>query len=184
MRSRGKDILLLVVALVALVVAVYTFRSKPKPAPAAPVQAAPEQAAAQEESATTPEEAEQEPGEEPGPTDRNPFSAPGAAPAVTDRTGVTSEEGPTTPGEAPGEAATALQPGSEPASGGPTAALSLTGIVAGRPAVAIIREDGQRYFVKVGDQVGDRYRVQAIGHQDVVLAGPQGKVILRMGGRQ
>ena len=178
MRNRGKDILLLVVALVALVVAVYTFRPKPKPAPAAPVQA-PEQAAAQE-SATTAEEAEQEPGEEAGPTDRNPFSAPGAAPAVS----VTSGEGPTTTGEAPGEAATALQPGSEPASGGPTTALSLTGIVAGKPAVAIIREDGQRYFVKVGDSVADRYRVQAIGQHEVVLAGPQGKLILRMGGRQ
>ena len=62
--------------------------------------------------------------------------------------------------------------------------LTLTGIIDGRQTVAILRQNDQRYFVKVGDFIGDGYRVQSIGNQQVVLAGQQGKVILRMGGRQ
>jgi len=175
MRSRGKDILLLAVALVALVVAVYTFRGKPRPT--APPLPAPEQAADQESASATQEDSEQQPEEAVGPADRNPFSTPGAAPAAS----VTVEQGPSATEEGVGE-----ETAGRPAEGGEAQAsvLSLTGIVAGKPAVAIIREDGQRYFVKVGDQVGDRYRVQAIGRQEVVLAGQQGKVTLRMGGRQ
>jgi type II secretory pathway component PulC len=61
--------------------------------------------------------------------------------------------------------------------------LTLTGIVRGKPDMAILRKDDQRYFVKVGETV-DGYRVQSISNQQVVLAGPQGKVTLRMGGRQ
>jgi hypothetical protein len=49
--------------------------------------------------------------------------------------------------------------------------------------VAILRQEDRRYFVKVGDTVGD-YRVKSIGSRQVVLANQQGKVILRMGGRQ
>jgi hypothetical protein len=49
--------------------------------------------------------------------------------------------------------------------------------------VAILRQDDQRYFVKVGETVAG-YRVQSISNQQVVLAGSQGKVTLRMGGRQ
>jgi hypothetical protein len=62
--------------------------------------------------------------------------------------------------------------------------LTLTGIVEGKPDVAILRQGDQRFFVKVGDPIGGGYRVQSIGNQQVVLAGQQGKVILRMGGRQ
>jgi hypothetical protein len=62
--------------------------------------------------------------------------------------------------------------------------LTLTGIVEGKSDVAILRQGDQRLFVKVGDSIGGGYRVQSIGNQQVVLAGPQGTVILRMGGRQ
>jgi Tfp pilus assembly protein PilP len=62
--------------------------------------------------------------------------------------------------------------------------LALYGIVAGKQAMAVIREGDQRYYVKVGDRIGDRYRVQAISQKEVVLVGSEGKVILRMGGRQ
>jgi hypothetical protein len=179
MRSRGKDILLLAVALVALVVAVYTFRGKPRPT--VPPPPAPEQPADQETASATQEGAEQPEEALAGTADRNPFSAPGAAPAA----GITVEAGPSAAEEGVGEE-TAGRPteGAEAAGEAQASALSLTGIVAGKPAVAIIRDNGQRYFVKVGDQVGDRYRVQAIGRQEVVLAGQQGKVTLRMGGRQ
>jgi hypothetical protein len=62
--------------------------------------------------------------------------------------------------------------------------LTLTGIIDGKQSVAILRQDDQRFFVKAGDLVGEGYRVQSIGRQQVVLAGQQGNVILRMGGRQ
>jgi len=62
-------------------------------------------------------------------------------------------------------------------------ALSLAGIVAGQPSVAVIYQNGQRHFARTGDRIGD-YRVQAIGRQEVVLVGGTGKLILRMGGRQ
>ena len=62
--------------------------------------------------------------------------------------------------------------------------MTLNGIVAGRQAMAVIRQGEQRYYVKVGDPVGDQYRVQTISQKEVVLVGKEGKVILRMGGRQ
>jgi hypothetical protein len=66
----------------------------------------------------------------------------------------------------------------------PATGLILAGIVAGRQAMAVIREGDQRYYVKAGDRIGDRYRVQSVGSKEVVLTGKEGKVILRMGGRQ
>ena len=111
-----------------------------------------------------------------GGAQRNPFSAPGASAAVG------SDVSP----EAGAEASAAPEPGMGPerAEPGGELGLTLTGIVDGKQTVAILRQNDQRYFVKVGDLVGDGYRVQSIGRQQVVLAGQQGKVILRMGGRQ
>jgi hypothetical protein len=48
--------------------------------------------------------------------------------------------------------------------------------------MAVIREDDQRHFVRVGDRIGDRYRVSAIGRQEVVLVGGGGKLVLRLRG--
>jgi hypothetical protein len=61
--------------------------------------------------------------------------------------------------------------------------LVLTGTVVGKQTLAVIRENDQRYFVGVGEQIGDRYRVKQIGRNQVVLSGPEGTVILRMGGQ-
>jgi len=173
MRNRGKDILLLVVALVALVVGVYTFRGKPKRAPASAPTAAPSERAPGPEAASAAKKeaaAEEQAKEEPTAAARNPFSAPGASAAAGSQVSAAPEEKPAEP---------AAEEEKQP-----SPALRLTGIVAGRPALAIIRDNGERYFVRVGDQVGDRYRVRAIGRQEVVLVGPQGEVILAMGGRQ
>lgn len=182
MEGRRKEIILLVLAVVALGVALLTFRGQPAapPAPApetetaqAPDSEKPEAPAAEAERETPAAEGESE--EQAAPSEgeaasRNPFSTPGASPAATGET----QEGTDEP-------ATAEQP---PAGGDGEQALALTGIVAGTPTVAILRQGDQPYFVRVGDHVGEAYRVQAIGHQKVVLAGPGGEMVLRMGGRQ
>ncbi len=189
MRSRGKDILLLVLALAALLVAFYTFQRKPRGAAAPAGQTPATSAEATEKPAEAGESASTAKGpgaEEASPAGaatqaaRNPFAAPGS-PA---KEGAAPPEG---AAPAPGAAEGSV----EPAPAAPAAqqtpaapALKLTGIVAGRPAVAIIRDDGERYFVRVGDYVRGGYRVHAIGRQEVVLAGPQGQVTLTMGGRQ
>jgi hypothetical protein len=183
MQNRGKETLLLVLALVALGVALFTFRGKHTPtAPPAKPTAQQEQVQTEVARAAPGQGAtEQAPGGEgeataagaTGGASRNPFAAPHAPTAVpgpADAAGAVEDEG-----HAP--------PTAEPAPV-PDKALTLTGIVEGKPAVAIIRQEDQRYFVRVGDQVGEQYRVKAIGRQEVALVGPEGKVILRMGGRQ
>lgn len=208
MEGRRKEVLLLVLALVALGVALYTFRGKPGPQPAAPVAETPEGTASARRPAapsTGGTEGEQAGTVTPGTAlaggaagaQRNPFVAPGAevaAAETTPRPGTPraaasaavgsaaatptagGEPGPTPPGEAGGQPA--------PAGTATKTSFTLTGIVNGKPNVAILRQDDRRYFVKVGDAVGDGYRVKAIGNQQVVLVGQQGKVTLRMGGRQ
>jgi len=174
MQNRGKEILLLVLALAALGVALFTFRGKPSPT-APPAEPTAAQGESEREVAAAPASGE---------PDR--LTAAGAAP-----------EGNRNPFAAPGTVPVAPEPGAEPSAAGPETAaptteptpasdkaLTLTGIVEGKPAVAIIRQEDQRYFVRAGDQVGDHYRVQAIGRHQVTLVGPEGKVILRMGGRQ
>lgn len=197
MGTRRKEILLLVLAVLMLGVAVWTFRPKPAPAPvataAAPGAAKPsegpaagakpgEQGGAKQEGAT--EEGAQEGSAAKG-APRNPFTAPGAPTASAAPSGKGAE-----PASGQPEAGAA----GPPSAGEPTAAaqpegqqksaMTLTGILSGRPTMAILRQNDQRYFVKVGDVVGDGYRVEAISSQQVVLAGQQGKLILRMGGRQ
>jgi len=124
---------------------------------------------------------------------RNPFAAPsGAAGAVG-----ASVPGPgpaVSAGQEPGPGTTG-PPRPAPAVSGPTpppapgeggagpATITLTGIVTGQPSVAVIYHGDQRRYARVGDRIGD-YRVQSIGRQEVVLVGPTGKLILRMGGRQ
>ncbi|MBN1459145.1 MAG: hypothetical protein JXA57_06385 [Armatimonadetes bacterium] len=181
MEGRRKEVVLLVLAVLALGIALYTFRgNKPAPTPApGPATTA---AALVAEAATAPgseqataEEAQGTEGDATGTTaagrQRNPFSAPGLVAA-----------GPT-PGVTPGSEPTAdPAPDVAPATG--ETSLVLTGVIDGKESVAILRQDDQRFFVRVGDLVGEGYRVQSIAHQQVVLAGQQGKVILRMGGRQ
>jgi hypothetical protein len=165
MEGRRKEVLLLVVAACALAVALITFlgRSGPPPPPPPP---------ASERAAAGPNEQEQADAEEAegaeGESNRNPFS-PGDVEA-------TSDLPPSDPG--PGSDLPPTPP--DPMGG----SLKLTGIVVGKPSVAIIHEDGERYFVRVGEQIGDAYRVQQIGRQQVVLVGQEGTVTLRMGGRQ
>jgi hypothetical protein len=189
MGSRSKDILLLVLAVAALGIAIYTFRGRPAPAPQPATAVSSDRGErGTAKPATVP--AEEPSGEQTGAAasggERNPFAAPGAA--STPVTVAPSTQPPGEPQGTPGtpEAGTTAAAGQqaavrpEPSQTG----LTLTGIVAGRPTLAVIRDNGQRHFVKVGDQIGDRYRVQAIKRQEVVLASEEGQVTLRMGGRQ
>lgn len=64
----------------------------------------------------------------------------------------------------------------------PPAKLALTGIIYGRPAVAILRRGEERYIVRPGEPVED-YRLAAVGHGEVVLVSSHGKLRLTLGGR-
>ncbi len=186
MEGRRKEIMLLLLAVVALGVGFYTFR-KPAPPPA-PTAARPEGTKpgkeAAEPSAVGPQGAPVGPGATTTAGEqRNPFAAPseGAPTQPTPKTGEPAAAGPPPAG---GEPAPTPAPSTQPAPNEPEKpTLTLTGVVRGRPDVAILRQDDRRYFVKVGETVGD-YRVLTILSQQVVLAGPSGKVTLRMGGRQ
>lgn len=183
MQSRRKEIILLVLAVAALVVALYTFVGKRSPAPEPEsTAAAPAEAAGKEVARAADEEGPTEVTEEPGATgeDRNPFSAPGTA-AGGERATEASAPGvdsgfPDAPQAPPAEGATS-QPAapSEPGDTG----LRLVGITTGPPAIAVIRHGDQRYFARVGAKVGESYRVQAIrGEQEVVLVSQQGTLVL------
>jgi len=179
MEGRRKEILLLVLAVAALgLAAFYTFRGNKAPAP--PLAQPAQQQEMADSSASVGAEQEATGDVEGGTSSatasgrqRNPFSAPGTpgtAPEMPPGDAEATPEG--VLGEMPMEGEVE-QP-----------SLVLTGIVDGSPTVAILRQDDQRFFVKVGDFVGDGYRVQSIARQQVVLAGHEGNVILRMGGRQ
>ncbi len=186
MEGRRKEVLLLVLAVAALGIALYTFRGKPAPPPAGGTPVATRPGPAPEQGTPEGSAAEGGGGQEAGPTEegspeaaasdeqRNPFSAPGAAAAASAAMGPATEAEAGTPASVSGAEQGELGEGS----------LTLTGIIDGKQTVAVLRQSDQRYFVKVGDFVGDGYRVQSIGNQQVVLAGQQGKLILRMGGRQ
>jgi hypothetical protein len=188
MSRRSKDVLLLVLALVALIVALYTFRRKPAPVTQAkPVAAAKTEVAKPAEGEAKP--APVSPGAA-GET-RNPFAGPGAAGAVALPEATAKPPAPAAaqPPVTPAPTVTATPPVTPlppPTAAGvaaPEQELALAGIVAGRRNMAVIREGDKRYYASVGDRIGG-YRVQAIGEHEVVLAGREGKVILRMGGRQ
>lgn len=194
METRRKEIFLLVLAVLMLGVAVWTFKPKSAPAPIAtavatnPVKTETvagkpgESTATSQEGVTKEGEAQNDAVKETA--IRNPFTTPGAPGATPDQA-ATSANSPSESGEnvAP-TSGTATLPVAGPTGEQQQSALTLTGILSGKPTMAVLRENDQRYFVKVGDIVGDGYRVQAINSQQVILAGQQGKLILRMGGRQ
>ena len=197
MEGRRKELLLLVLAVVALGVALYTFRAKPAATPPAPAAGTPEATETGKEEAASSAGQEAQAAAAAGQTEgtaqgqRNPFATPGAtetaaAPAATTKGAAAAAAGMTDTTRPAGdtEPAPGPQPAAQPSgSEAEKPSLTLTGVVNGRPNVAIIRQDDRRYFVKVGDTVGD-YRVKTIANQQVVLVGAQGKVTLRMGGRQ
>ena len=202
--GRRKDVLLFVLAIAALVVAVYTFR-RPLQGPPAKQTAATTPAKTGRETAKAGGEAGAQKGAgqmgtslPAGGAMRSPFEGPGAAAGAA----AAGKKPQATPGktpegagqQTPGPSVTPLpmgpKPSPLPALPGPKPAsaqaqtLTLNGILAGRQAMAVIRQGEQRYYVRVGDRVADRYRVQTITQKEVVLVGSEGKVILRMGGRQ
>jgi len=173
MQGRGKEILLLVLAVGALGVALYTFRGKPKPAPPPP---APTQPAKQQVAEAPGEDvaAEQGSGEAAAGPAVDPFSVPSGGPTAEPTEG-TEPSGPELIGPPPEEPLPGAQPPSE-------TGLKLEGIVAGMPTVAVIRHGDTPYFVTVGQQVAEGYRVEAIrGEGEVVLAGQHGRIVLRTG---
>lgn len=199
MPRRGKEIAFLVLAVLALVVAVMTFRGKPgrSVAPTAkPAGGKATQPSGAPEKAREVAQAKEGSVKSAGPATRNPFTAPGGtpetalAPPPSGPAEEASAESTGRPAARPGGGVTILQgpapgparPGG-PAPGEPGAPkLTLTGVIAGQPSMAVIREDDQRHFVRVGDRIGDRYRVSAIGRQEVVLVGGGGKLVLRLRG--
>jgi hypothetical protein len=198
--GRRKDVLLFLLAVIALVVAVYTFR-RPARAPVANPATAANPATSTKEVAkaggeTKTGQAADRTGTSRsagGPT-RSPFEGPGAAAVAESEAGRKPPVGAVAglpQGPAPAVDPLPALPTLAPATAGspkqattPEKTLTLNGIVAGRQAMAVIRQGEQRYYVKVGDPVGDQYRVQTISQKEVVLVGKEGKVILRMGGRQ
>jgi hypothetical protein len=203
--GRRKDVLLFVLAVAALVVAVYTFR-KPAPstAPKADTAVATktkhEKKAGEAESGKKAQEVAGPTGALPATSaTRSPFEGPGAA-GVTEagkKPEATTGKNPAAKPQQPPLAAAPMQGGPKPTSAPGKAqaspagkqgtasgqTLTLNGVLAGRQAMAVIRQGDQRYYVRAGDRV-DRYRVQSISQKEVVLVGSEGKVILRMGGRQ
>ncbi len=195
MEGRRKEVLLLVLAVVALGVAFYTFR-KPSapmgPAPTAGQTEGTRPGAKAGAPAATEEQAKAQPGTAPAGTaageQRNPFIAPGGQAAAAQpaaRPGTSGAAASAAAGQSPAVGEPGAQPTPKPAVPQPEGepakpSFALTGIVRGRPDVAILRQDDRRYFVKVGETV-DGYRVQSISSQQVVLATSQGKVTLRMG---
>ncbi len=167
MEGRRKEVLLLVVAACALAVALITFLGRSGPPPPPPAAPGPADLGARAERQAD-EQARQQSDTAETETARNPFSAPSTAGP--------SDLSPPDSGSRDVLPAAPAEPVGAP--------LRLTGIVVGTPSVAIIRQADQRYFVKVGEQIGDGYRVKRIGRQQVVLTGQEGTIILRMGGRQ
>jgi hypothetical protein len=190
MTRNKKQALFLVLALAVLGVSLFTLFRKPAP-PTAKKEATQTAQAKQPPKPTEQAEADKanEAAQPPQTgTGRNPFAAPpgvaatgqpaatGAPPEPDTSGAVTTQEPP--PG--PPRPAAVAPPGAAGAQTQPT--ISLSGIVTGQPSVAVIYYGDQRRYARVGERVGD-YRVQTIGRQEVVLVGPTGKLILRMGGR-
>jgi hypothetical protein len=201
MEGRRKEVMLLILAVVALGVAVWTFRGKPAPPPPAAVAKADGEAKPGDDGKQAQDTTPEAPvgqgsqaggvtaGAAPAGQQRNPFATPGggegapvaAAPSGAAKPPAGEQPAATGPITGPGQPVTGTPPLPEGSEG---SKLTLSGVVEGKPTVAILRQDDKRFFVKVGDQVGDGYRVQSIRGQQVVLVSAQGKLVLRMGGRQ
>ena len=209
MANRGKEILLLCLAVTTLVTAIYTFRSdsgakyrEKSPRLAAQTEISRQRAA--RGSDLRPEAIASRPPVVPRatvtPINRNPFSRPvgapsaapapepakpagaGAPPAPQPAAALTPAPSPAVPGP---QAASVLPPLSVQAAPAPTAPL-LTGVIGNRTGdqTAVIRVGELRYFARAGDKVAGRYLVQSVSDRQVVLAGAEGKLILKMGGSQ
>jgi hypothetical protein len=190
MNRHKKEIALLLAALAVLGISLFSMMRKSTPPPAkkeTPPDAQAAGTAAQQARAA--EEEPEGPLPQTGSASRNPFEAvAGAPPGPPSASGeAAGPEGqqpaarpPAAPAGALGASPAAPQgiPGEEA-----TPTITLTGIITGQPSVAVIYHGDQRRYARVGDRIGD-YRVQTIGRQEVVLVGPTGKLILRMGGRQ
>jgi len=182
MTRNKKQLLFLVLALAVLGVSLFGLFRKPAPQTAKKQEKRATQAKEQPkptEEAQAPDGAGSQPASLPQTgAGRNPFAAPPGA-SATGQPAATSL--PPEPSATPPGAAAAAPP--EAAGGQTQPTITLSGIVTGEPSVAVIYYGDQRRYARVGDRVGD-YRVQTIGRQEVVLVGPTGKLILRMGGRQ
>jgi hypothetical protein len=196
--GRRKDLLLFVLAVVALVVAIYTFRRPAAPTTAKAAPAATTQA--QDKAGVEGDKKAREGTAAAGAlsragTMRSPFEGPAAgAGAETAQKPAPAEKTPTVAPQPPlptGAAPSGAKPLPTPTEAPPATkqgddskqTLTLNGILAGKQAMAVIRQGEQRYYVKAGEEVG-QYRVKSISQKEVVLVGKAGNVTLRMGGRQ
>ena len=210
MANRGKEILFLCLAVTALTVAIQTFRGNPGSRYTSPRMLAQTEASRAEATrggkAESPPPAPRpplEPRGETSPLNRNPFSRPVGAPSAAPKP--EPEAKPTELAAAP--AAPRVEPRPQPSPApvvmppltlqtppmGTTATSNpapsgpqLTGIVGDRSGyqMAVIRLGDRRYFAKAGDKVAGRYLVQSVSDRQVVLAGSEGKLILKRGGSQ
>jgi hypothetical protein len=48
--------------------------------------------------------------------------------------------------------------------------LSLVGIIQGDPALAVVKYDGQSFFLKIGEQVADTWRLEQIGERSATFS--------------
>lgn len=195
MGNRGKEILLLVLAVVALAFAVYTFRPKQSPQAAPPAVATAQESGADALPAGAPE-ADEPPSATAeagargaGAVVRNPFAEPGSGGASGGAPpelagGIAAAGAPSGGGEETTPAAPEVATLAAGPEGTEAGSFKLTGIVAGPQPLALVRQGDQRYFLKVGDRVGDRYRVRAIRAAEVELVSEADTITLRMGGRQ
>jgi len=190
MTRHKKEIALFLAALAVLGISLFSMMRKSTPPPAKkqtpPAAQAPGTATQQAQAG---EEVPEGPLPETGSASRNPFAAlagapPGPPSASGEAAGPEGQEPAAKPPAAPSGTlgASPAPPRGLPGEGA-TPTITLTGIITGQPSVAVIYHGDQRRYARVGDRIGD-YRVQTIGRQEVVLVGPTGKLILRMGGRQ
>ena len=181
MTRHKKEIAVLVVALVILGVSLFTMMRRNAPRPATEQAKAPSETAKPRQPAEAGPEEAGGPASQEGASSRDPFAA---LPGAPEGPSAPPEETPGTAGQEPGVKPPAPPAGAEGAPGEAAKPdITLTGIITGQPSVAVIYHGDQRRYARVGDRIGD-YRVQTIGRQEVVLVGPTGKLILRMGGRQ
>ncbi|MDH5201367.1 MAG: hypothetical protein OEW93_10795 [Candidatus Bathyarchaeota archaeon] len=69
----------------------------------------------------------------------------------------------------------------EPASGPPPSVLWLSGVIQGDPKVALLRRGSNRYLVREGDKIENRYRVTRISSDSVTLRRGTRTQTLRLG---
>ncbi len=200
MEKRGKEIILLVLAIVLVAAAGATLFRRPAAPAKVEVKAKPRPKAKAAESARTALPTAQallgaSPGTSPN---RNPFSAPAGAVAPVRMFPVPGRSVP-----APARASTAAAlPAVPPLPFGPSLAslppfplggspatpvaapepLRFIGAMRGERTLVLLRKGQVRYFVGLGDRVDEQYLLTSIGSDRVTLEGKQGKkIILHLG---